>query len=109
MVLSPAVYSTDAQAPPAASYAPPAWPLGPSPIKVMDTTFSFLSKEGYCLGGDCQKFPAAVGEFASGLKGASELSALNEFAAHLAKAGVEFGGVGTWRFWGFQPQGPPAS
>ncbi|KAI8463446.1 MAG: hypothetical protein J3K34DRAFT_443952 [Monoraphidium minutum] len=109
VVLSPAVYGSDAPAPPAASYAPPSWPMGPSPVKVMDTTFAFLAREGYCLGADCQRFPVAVGEFASRLKGAPELGALNAFAEHLTNAGVDFGGVGTWRFWGFEPALPGAS
>jgi hypothetical protein len=104
VVLSPAVYNSAAPAPPAASYQLPSWPVGPSPVKVMDTTFSYLAKEGYCQGDDCQVFPVAVGEFASKLAALTELSVLNEFAAHLAAAAVDYGGVGTWRFWGFDRQ-----
>jgi len=73
----------------------------------MDTTFAYLAKEGYCAGADCQRFPVAVGEFATKLGSTAELDALNAFAAHLSKAGVEFGGVGTWRFWGFEGAGRP--
>jgi hypothetical protein len=108
-MISPAVYSTQAPSPPAASYVPPSWPVGPSPVKLLDTTFAYLAKEGFCLNDDCQRFPIAIGEFASKLHGHTELAALNDFAAQLASAGVEYNGVGTWRFWGFNPSLPAAS
>ncbi|GBF99351.1 glycoside hydrolase [Raphidocelis subcapitata] len=89
------------QAPPRA--AP--WPAGPGPIKVMDTTFGYLARDGYCADKDCQRFPVAVGEFTSRLANAPRLAELNAFAAQLAEEGVEYGGVGTWRFWGFEDGG----
>lgn len=110
VVIAPSVYSSAAPAPPqsgpdpitGAPPPPPAWPAGAGPLKIMDTTFSYLAKEGYGLGADCQRFPVAVGEFASRLAaGGGELAALNAFAAHLSSVGVEYGGVGTWRFWSF--------
>jgi hypothetical protein len=110
-VISPSVYTTDAPPPPAdpqpvGGGAPaqslPAWPAGPAPIKLMDTTFAYLAKEGYCLDSDCQRFPVAVGEFATRFTKKPELDALDRFAAHLAEAGVEYEGVGTWRYWGFE-------
>lgn len=109
VVLSPSVYSTEAPTPPASSYSPPAWPIGPSPIKVMDTTFAYLAKDGYCVGNDCQRFPIAVGEFSSKLDSKEQLNALNAFAAHLNSVGVDYHGVGTWRFWGFDSGSPKAT
>lgn len=115
VVLSPSVYSSDAPPPPPEPAASPgmaaaraagagvqrAWPDGPGPVKVMDTTFAYLTKEGYCSGDDCQKFPVAVGQFASAVDTKAGLGALNDFAAHLSASDVPFDGVGTWRFWGF--------
>jgi hypothetical protein len=111
VVISPSVYDTRAPAPnidpsdPGAPPQAPAWPAGPSPIKIMDTTFAYLAKGGYCVGQDCQRFPVAVGEFSSRLAGGPELDALNEFAARLRAADVAYDGVGTWRFWGFEDGG----
>ncbi len=34
-------------------------------FKVLDTTFGYLTKKGYCIGSDCQRFPVAIGEFGS--------------------------------------------
>jgi hypothetical protein len=72
----------------------------------MDTTFGYLARDGYCVDKDCQRFPVAVGEFTSRLASAMRLAELNTFAAQLAEEGVEYGGVGTWRFWGFDEGGP---
>jgi hypothetical protein len=87
----------------------------------MDTTFTYLARDGYCTGGtgtgsgttgssstgsgdapDCQRFPISVGDFGSALAAApGELAALNAFAARLAREGLEYGGVGTWKYWAF--------
>jgi hypothetical protein len=107
VAISPSVYDSLAPAPqidpsdPGAPPAEPAWPAGPSPIKVMDTTFAYLAKSGYCAGQDCQRFPVVVGDYGGRLAGRAELGALNEFAAHLQQASVPYDSVGTWRFWGF--------
>ena len=136
VALSPAVYDSAAPAPPDDPTDPnrrgpplPTWPAGAGPLKVLDTTFGYLAREGYCAGDgaarDCQRFPVAIGEFASKLPplaaaaglgggtggagaGSRELAALNAFAAHLSGAGVDYGGVGTWRFWGFGAGGAEA-
>lgn len=116
VVLSPGIYDSAAPPPPphdadeSGGEAPPAaWPAGAGPIKIMDTTFGYLSREGYCAGADCQRFAVAASEFSSKLSGGPHLAALNAFAAHLNSVGVDYGGVGTWRFWGFDDAPPAAS
>lgn len=34
-------------------------------FKMLDSTFGYLTKKGFCAGSDCQRFPVAIGEFGS--------------------------------------------
>lgn len=52
-------------------------------FKMLDTTFGYLTKKGYCAGTDCQRFPVAIGEFGSRFLDPKDIEHLNDFASFL--------------------------
>ncbi len=58
MVISPHVYG------PSVTHADAHY-KGPELWRRLTLSFGYLTQQGYCEGGDCQRFPVALGEFGS--------------------------------------------
>ena len=75
-------------------------------FKVLDASFGYLTKNGYCLTkDDCQRFPVAIGEFGSRFKDPRDLQQLNDFAQYLNNEGAGATGhhnaIGNWYYWSY--------
>jgi hypothetical protein len=75
-------------------------------FKVLDASFGYLTKNGYCLTeDDCQVFPVAIGEFGSRFKDPRDLQHLNDFAQYLNNEGAGATGnhnaIGNWYYWSY--------
>lgn len=78
---------------------------GPAFFDMLDNTFGYLTKRGYCVGADCQRFPVVIGEFGSRFKDPRDIEHLNDFASYLNNAGPGATGahnaIGNWMYWSF--------
>ncbi len=96
VVISPHVYG------PSVTNSPGSW-AGPALFKVLDVTFGYLTRTGYCLDGDCQRFPVAIGEFGSRFLDPRDLQHLNDFALYLNAQGAGdtkgHNAIGNWMYW----------
>ena len=73
---------------------------------MLDNTFGYLTKSGFCAAkDDCQRFPVAIGEFGSRMTGAADMAHLNDFASYLNNEGGGATGkhnrIGNWVYWSF--------
>ncbi|KAK9864609.1 hypothetical protein WJX84_005551 [Apatococcus fuscideae] len=76
----------------------------------LDTSFGYLSQQGFCYNGVCRIFPIAVAEFGSNLTSAADINMMSDLSSYLSNYGSADTGnhaiIGSW-FWATWPPNRP--
>ncbi|RYF08132.1 MAG: hypothetical protein EOO40_08025, partial [Deltaproteobacteria bacterium] len=69
----------------------------------LSTSFGYLTKQGFCSGNTCHRFPVAVGEFGSKFTEANDVAAMKDISTYLRNTGDAADGrhtaIDAWFYW----------